>query len=534
MTNPVYKIEIYDSTPTLIHTITSDALNILVKETVTNNVGTFSFTLPAETTNGKYVFNDISLCDQAKIWLDYDSVSGDPLTIGKIFQIDAPASDETGLVRTFRGRSQGEILKRRLKRKKKWVATDASVIVTELAEDLGLEGDGSKRDVDTTDVDLTVESETYFDVLTKVSDFWRDVTHKVKKDFFVDVDGDLVWKDRPIRTDGVETLTLGDNLLSYNVLRDMNSIKNKIYVYGRCNQPYPASGDAAESLDNWATDETGPTQADDWVEEGTYSIKATTSGDQSIYLGYTIDPAISCQFKHDYKKLHIWVRVNAGTFNSDAYLHLQLKTSAAHYYKKIIRGIEPRKLTEYELPIGPESDWYAYGSPSWENITELRIWFSNAPTSSNLYLWVDGVRFLKDYNALVEDLDSQDDYVVGELEHYSDQLWSNDDCIRRGQTILAQMKDPVTRLDVVTAGNKNLLAGDRLVMTLAPENMTTEDFDVVTVQHTFQKEPVGWQTIATMINTINTRNPPALSMKDVLLKQFRAERGIHEGVATIR
>jgi hypothetical protein len=535
MTFPVYKIEIYDSTPTLIHTITEDAIRIHVKETVTSNIGIFSFVLP--TVKGipnPYYYNDIAVNNTAKVYLGYDTISAsDLVTVGKIQQITAPLSTQTGYKRVFSGMNQGEVLKRRLKRKKRWTATDAAVIVTDLAEDLGLEGDGSKRDANTIDLDLTVESETYLDVLSKVSDFWADVTHQVKNDFYVDVEGDLVWKARPIRTAGVETLTVGDNILGYNILRDINSVRNKILVFGRCNQPYPASGDAAESLDNWATDETGPTQATDWVEEGTYSIKATTAADQSIYLGYTISPAISCQFKHDYKKMHLWVRVNAGTFDSDAYLHLQLKTAEADYYKKIIRGIEPRKLTEYELPIGPESDWYEYGSPNWENINELRVWFSNAPTSSNLYLWVDGVRLLKDYNATVEDATSQTNYGIRELEHYSDQLWSNDDCTKRGQSLLYQLKDPIVRLDVTTPGNTNIKIGDRLSMTIPAEGISAANYDVVSVDHYFDAD-AGFITQCSMVNTGNTRTLPATSIKEVTLQKFDNLRKLGQGVAVIR
>lgn len=164
MTVPVYKIEVYDSTPDLIHTITSDAINISTTEILTSGVGAFSFSVPTKK-GSDYAYDDVAVFDKVKIWFGYDSVSGDPDFVGRILRINAPLSTETGYVRTFKGRSQGEILLRNLKQNKHWEAENASDIVEELADDLSL----GKGDVasDTTDVTLTVKTETYFDLLKK-------------------------------------------------------------------------------------------------------------------------------------------------------------------------------------------------------------------------------------------------------------------------------------------------------------------------------------------------------------------------------
>ena len=72
-------------------------------------------------------------------------------------------------------------------------------------------------------VALQVENKRYFDVLRSLSDYWYDAGTQIKKGFYVDVDNDVVWKSRPLRSAGVEAFTGGDHIISYQVIRDVSS-----------------------------------------------------------------------------------------------------------------------------------------------------------------------------------------------------------------------------------------------------------------------------------------------------------------------
>ena len=81
---PVYKIEVWQG-GSLLHTIENEAINIQIKKAL-NSIGSFSFAVPTEQ-GGDYKYNDINLFDTVKIWLGYDSISGDPEIVGKIYRL---------------------------------------------------------------------------------------------------------------------------------------------------------------------------------------------------------------------------------------------------------------------------------------------------------------------------------------------------------------------------------------------------------------------------------------------------------------
>ena len=105
------------------------------------------------------------------------------------------------------------------------------------------------------------------------------------------------------------------------------------------------------------------------------------------------------------------------------------------------------------------------------------------------------------------------DSGVRELIYVDDNLLSESDCQRRGETLLYQMKDPPIQIEIVTPGNPNILIGDRLTITIPAENINNENFDVIAVEHTFPP----FITTVTMVNSVNTRKAlPCTSMKTLL------------------
>ena len=548
---PVYKIEIYDSTPDLIHTITSDALDLRIKETLTQGIGTFSFTVP--TVKGvpdPYYYNDVAVNDTVKMWLGYESVSGDPLTVGKIYQITAHTSVDSGYLRHFACANQGEILQRRIKTRKAWEGMSASTIVELLCDDLGL----GKAEIaaDATAVTLTTDGETYFDVLSKVSDYWFNAGTQVKKDFFVNVDNNLVWKTRPIRTAGVETLTVGDNIVSYRVLRDVLAVRNKIWVYGH-DAPY----DPNRAVLNYAG-RTFPVGGDEWTygtgwtaSKGTLSSDATDPKVGANDLRCTADANFDCGYyrtfsqlsvegKEGYSALQFWGRRSALLAD---WHHVRLwcpnitNNFEWEFADPGVNGVWAFRIARlgdnntYDADTNPSGEWtVGAGSPTWNDIQGIEFMVD----SGMAFTWdLDGCCFsFGRWRGLAEDAASQTSYGQRDVIIVDDLLLSDSDCEKRAETRLYQLKDGVNRLDVVVVGNTNVKIGDRLAMTIPAEGISAANYDVVTVEHLYTNKG-GFVTRAVLVNSANIRQPPATNIQEILVDQQRNQRLLGKGLHLI-
>jgi hypothetical protein len=331
------------------------------------------------------------------------------------------------------------------------------------------------------------DEKTPWDVIREVADVCQTSSGAVGFDGYVDPAGNLWIFARGANN---STVDLTDKIIRYKIEYDTYRVKNKIKVYG---QQAKMLGDLAEALTNWTTDGTGPTQDSSDVKEGSYSIKATTPGDQSIYLNYHFTSPISCKFSHEYRKLHLWVKVDAGTFDAGAYFNIQLRTGTGlDYFRKIVEIPQKGKWMELELDIGPGSEWVQGPGADWGNINDLRIGFSNAPTSSNLTVKVDGVRFIKNFEYTAEDSTSQSLYGVRMPEPIvDDSLQSDDDCAKKAQSLLNYYKDKVTTLTITTFGNNAFHPGDMVHVVLSNDNVDGW-FRILEVRH--QLEDVLWQT----------------------------------------
>jgi len=543
MTRPVYKIEVYDSTPTLIHTITADVPVVRAKETLTSNIGTFAFTVPAKK-GGNYSYDDIVLNDSVKIWFGEKTLPTNPFTVGKIYQIRGVMSKQLGYQTTFRGRNQGEILQRRLKSMKTWTAIDASVIVTELANDLGL-GVG-EIEADTTDVTMTIDVdryETYFNVLRALSDYWYDAGTQIKKDFYVDIDDNLVWKSRPIRTSGVETFTIGTNISTYSVLRDKESVRNKIYVYGAPELANPSDHDTltedvtlvgntlVHADGTWSVGHAGETISKD-ADEATGSWCCKTSGGAGTELDLTLDADTYINANH-YPSITAQVKAAAG-FD---HLALILEDSVGSSVERTTR-LSDGEYTLVTFPAGRKhsNQWshnvFNATAFDWENVKIIKFDLTDSAGDS---LQVDNLFFnSRNYSSgTVEDAVSQASYDIGEMTVIDEALRSNSDCEKRAEALLYQLKDAPVRLDMVVKGNSNLFIGDRLSITIPAEGLSAASFDVVTVEHAIVGD-ADYTSHLVAVDTGNLRSPPASTTREVLVREFRTQRQIGKGVLMVK
>lgn len=550
---PVQKIEVWQG-GSLLHTIT-DALSIRVREVLTDAVGTFEFAV-ATKNNGDYVYNDVNVYDTVKIWIDYDSVGATPLTVGKIYRISAPLKTEQGFLRLFYGKNQGEVLERRVKGRKAWSSTAASTIVTEIANDLGL--GTSEIESDTTSVTLTTDVDTYFDLLKKLSDYWYDAGNQIKKDFYVDVNNNLVWKSRPLRTTGVETLSVGEEILSYVLTHDATQLKNNITVYGKREVYNPSKyGQTAKVQNPTVHGYTHPSDGDSWtwssgwtatvgsVAQGTTNpkvgsdyVEATSDSNGDWQFSRTFSPTIHVEGNAGFPMLEFWCRRNVLLEGAPHQVRIFAPDSSNYFYTTFedpgtngVWGFNIFSLGDnnvYDADQNPDGQWRTVGSPSWETLGGIEFYID---VGEGTYVFdVDGLCFsFGRYRYTVSNSASQTNYGRRDLVVVDDDLNSTAECQRRAESLLYQKKDPVRRLDIVTNGNTNLLLGDQLKITLPAENISSENFYVMTVEHLFTAGQ-GWTTAVGLIDTLNTRIPPPITMEEIVRQEF-VKRRFYEGPA---
>jgi hypothetical protein len=535
---PVYKIEISDNTPALVYTIgeggAADVTKIRTVHSMTDRVGSFSFGLSAKA-GSKYVYDDVDVHYKVKIFLGYDSISASDLVMaGRITDIDGSMTD-LGYVRTFNGLDLGELLQRRIKTKY-WYGVDAHIIADELANtDLGLAVD---TDPDAHDETIYADTERYFDLFKKVSDYYVDGVNDVKKDFYVtDVAGvdTLRWKARPIRTTGVETLTIGENVQSLRVIRDVNRVKNWIVVYGARDLAEPSDKDSwTETTANWTLAQGSPplvADAGDFVV-GTASVRGDSNfavnppvefyyePTTDIFTGPRKDGNTTIHFKAKSEGLASLIVPRVALWYSWG--------PAVGWYRTLGDVWTNNQWNEFTFPVGPDAEgWSAFGHANNKNYWNLpipKVDFQGTGSGNGVYsLHVDGLHFGNRcfYCAAEQDAASQTDYGRRDLYYVDSNLVSNAECVNMARTLLYQLSEPLIQIEVEIPGNTNVKIGDRLSMTVPAEGLSAVDFDVIQVEHDFS---AAFKTKALMVNSENIRKEsdfttPMTSLKKLLQAQ---------------
>jgi hypothetical protein len=539
MTRPLYKIEIYDNTPALVYTIgeggTADLLRVRTVHSMTDRIGSFNFSLSSKA-GTEYLYDDVDVHYKVKIFLGYDSLSGSDLVMaGRITDIESLVT-EAGYVRMFNGLDLGELLQRRMKTKY-WYNVDAHTIVDELANtDLGLAVD---TDSDTHDETIYADTERYFDLFKKASDYFVDGVNDVKKDFYIaDVAGvdTLRWKARPIRTSGVETLTVGKNIQSLRVIRDVNRVKNWIVVYGARDLAEPSDKDSwTEGIGDWTLAQGSPPLVADAVDfaVGTASVRGDSNfavnPPLEFYYGPTTD-VFTGPRKDGNTTIHFWAK-------SEGLAALILPSVSILYqwtphvgWSRTLGDVwTNNQWNEFTFPVGPDAEgWTALAHPNnknYWNLPVLMVDFESVGSGNGVHsLHVDGLHFGNRcfYCAAEQDAGSQTDYGRRDLYYVDSNLVSNAECLNMAKTLLYQLSQPLVQIEAGISGNTNVKIGDRLNMTVPAEDMSAVPFDVIQVEHDFSAQ--GFTTKALMVNSVNVRKEsdfttPMTSIKRLLQAQ---------------
>ncbi len=550
--------------------LTEERMNCHVKDML-NEVGTFNFSLPTVkgTTNQGYLYTDIALNDNAKFYFWYGDSGGscpaNPQFVGRITKISSPLASEMGYYRVFEGKLLTEILTRRLKRNKSWISTHADVIVAELATDLGLGTSFSGDASDDYHVTLHVDVEPYIDVLRKVSDYWVSAGVEVRKDFYVDIGdvghplGHLVWKTRPLRSGAtVETLTVGENIIKYDVLRDGEPVKNYITVFGtngtnaqegRCE---PSTHDAWTYGAGWDPDygTEGPSVITKILGANSLLLSSEdVGGHETIQCHYDFSAPLQGMGRSGYQILKFYIcRDLLGAVPITG--EVRLCTDATNYfYRNIVTEASNLGFTivnsdlgdsqEYDAVLNPNGVWHKANSPDWFNINFIEFYFERTDTN-DMFFYIDALYFSRGrYRTNASTGAPASDQC--DLDVVDDNLKSDAECQSRAETLLYQLKDGPSRIDIETKGNTNILIGDQLSMTIPAEGITAQPYDILVVEQDFVGGTTPkFTTKASMVNSsvtptlINIRQLPCGTPYESMIKKFGVQREIGRGLQVIK
>lgn len=453
-------------------------------------MGTFTIVLPTDT---KY--EDIALQDKIKIYLGYGAPPATPTFVGYVQKIEGSASED-GYLRSISGLAQGEVLLRRLKCGH-YYGTTAHDIADEFADDLVL---GKDTNAEAQTPPLEFMNQTYFEAMQALSDCWISGAVQLRKDFYVDVNNNLVYKDRPLRT-GTETFTVGSNITSYTVRRSLENVRNNITVFGNWDENLTVKiptdenwTEPASATPPYWTGTVGTLSRDGVTKVvGSYSVKCDSAGGG---INWNAD------FWRSLKPEYAFVSGNARTITqSFARLHYQCQVNQAVTFGAVYL-------------FAPDTANYFWRAAGFG----LGVWFTwdiPLPTTDALGGWtkvlnaqanfITGIRFYEhevaDFDCWIDDLALQGGrfcykttdatsiaaYGQRDLVAIDDALQSTGQCEARAKTLLFQRKDPTTQLEISTTGNTSVLVGDRLPFVLPRENVNGS-FDVTVVEHTFKSK----------------------------------------------
>lgn len=554
MTLPVYKIETYTAA-VLDHTITNECLAFRVKSALTDQLGSFSFSVPGMKGTTK-CYDDIALFDKIKFFLGYDTVDATALFLGRVENIQNRWTKD-GYIRTFTGRDQGEVTTRLIRHQ--WASSGGTAhdTVDKWCDDCGL----GKTEVaaDATAVTILSHQDKYDSLLREICDYAATIS----KDWYVDISNNLVWKARPIRAAGVSTLTVGDNIERYNLTRNVSQVYNQIWVFGASEPTEEETAVCAHGLDLSDTDlpanhEDFDETINNWTIDSKSGLATLISGFAAPHCGsnYVVastgaDDALDDEWIWAQRDLNTTLRVKnsarldwywafltnaAGPVMIDYYVQLNAPDTSNYFRYSILTADYPAHNTgtHYHISLGPAFEgasgqgvWIRTGDPSWYDIQDVRFYgqantveagAGDFLTFRNDCIYFSSLR----WNDMDEDAGSQTSYGVRPYLVIDDRIHSTTEASNYAATVKDRFKDVPLQLDVIMPMDTNMLIGDRIPITIAHENLSAQDFDVIRVEHVMSEE-TGFLTRATLVSKERMRSPLMTTDYTAILREMRSQ-----------
>jgi len=542
---------------TLRHQLDNYVDDLKVKQILTSQVGNFRFTVPSQQgSDPAYLFNDVVIADKVYIWIKdgvINTAVDTPRIVGHVNTIQGMSSKDA-VVKLIGGLDLGEVLLQQVAFQKHYVGQDIHTIVDDICDALGL--GKTKVDACATTMNLDADAKTYFDILKEVSDHWYAAGSKVMKDFWVDKDLDLDWKARPVRSVGVESLLYGRDFVNYSLITDGSGIKNRIYVFGKKEEYSPK--DPVHTIGR-----TTPANGDDWTYDAHWTANAGTisqdvtnpkvgadcvrctadaSGNTEFYFPFfTHGGIVACDGLHGYNYVEFWYLRHGMPANRTVQIYCpgsgdRIERAfpdgpANDVWAYNIFSIGENQL--YDAVLNPTGEWTKVGSPDLRKMEQINFIVNAHVTPNTDYDQVDGLKFsFGRWRYTADSAASQALYGIRELVHIDEDLKSDTMCAYRGETLLYLNKDPVKRLDVQLQGPLDVLCGDRIPITLPPENLSATDFDVVSCEQIVSKAQ-GYMNTASLLDVSEHRTLPSNSFAEVVVHELRRLSDIARGVKTV-
>jgi len=514
-----------------------------------NAISDFYVTLPSQTAGKTYKYTDIALFDDVLIYLGKGhTLNPNPIMAGKITKITGEAGSNVS--RTFHGKSYAEILERRFLTQM-FYGSYASDIATQIAVACGL-GTGSIV-ADTPFISENYDGISYLELLNRVSDFWFSAA-MVQKDWYVDATKNLIWKNRPFRTSGVEPITFGRNMLQPTVYYDLTTVKNNILCYGAQTRTEPLDNSSAdpytEALTGWSGNDCVPTLDTFFVKKGVYDIYITETTHPAPATWYAIFAVPTIVYggtrKDGYKNLHFFMRWRTSvTPPNSITVELIMAGSGGNSFITTLPfagySSSNDQWIEYNLALGPDQSgsltslWQFNGvdSNNWnESILAIRFGISLGTGPSSCDFLIDDFYFSQGrYRTAtpVSDAGSITAYEQRDDTTLDDKLITDDSCVNRATSYLNMYRYPIIRIDWPMPLNLNVFPSDRLTLTVPNENITAQAFDVINVHHTIRNQS-GLTQVQTS-GTTNTRTLPCINQMEALIRNQERVTMLNRGVS---
>jgi len=368
------------------------------------------------------------------------------------------------------------------------------------------------------------DEKTPWNVIREVADACQTSGGAVGFDGYVDAPGNL-WIFQ--RNSSNSTVDLTDKILHYKIDYDVYRVKNKIKVYGKAAKNFPSNLDSwSESLNGWTCDSGSMSLNSTQQRKGTYCLQVNTpsgGGVASVYR--TFDTLVKPQ------TFVVWARMPGNLGGGYAYVRLAAPDWSNYFQADIKSFLENNCINTWallSLALGsgnmynadnnPTGAWtVGAGNPQWNQISGLKL-IANCVGSTSYFLWDGDFGFLNcTFSGIAEDSTSQGLYGVRMCEPITDDsLASDDECVKKAQSLLVYYKDRVTTLTLTTFGDNNFKPGDKLHVVLSNDNID-DYFRILEVRHTLRD--VYWQTELLLSNE-------PIMVDYVFRKMFEAQKTI--------
>ncbi len=490
-----------------------DVIECRVHLGCTKEVGSFELLL--QNWNGKYSPNgSIPLAVGMDGHIDIGRGSNVPQIITCRIESIKHESTPTEHYTRVSGRCWGERLFRRTVTKTYENKKGEEIVKDLLDYYVGLSHvrDGTElvENTDTTYTKLEYENTPVFDILKYIAES-ADKNGVIGFDFRAAPDGKFEFFPKNSKTSPV---SLSEKIEVSEYRENIHRIRNKIYVYGTAEKPFPLDKDGQPWSDTLTEDltvssGTGYGGSDELIH-AVYGKWTVLTGSTNLAL----DTSVKCAGAKSVKVIEagymyytkVAFQFNAGKeINADQFPQVifAIYIDDAHQQTGHLQAVDINgKYANKHLSFAKQNEWekviIPWGSQNaerwdsveagfdWTKIKAVHIAVDQKYVSSGVWR-IDMFHFgYGRWKSIQEDTDSQNAYGLRELVEVDEELTSDNACERRAKALLNHLKDPAEYLTVkstvIDYGTTPLLPGDKIHVTLPNENVDS-DFRIETVEY---------------------------------------------------